>query len=68
MSQIAKNRKQNYCCRIPTFHNVKLSNCKNGTLYKFTDGPGGRPTENLPNSNELAGLHRTVPELRFLVD
>ena len=33
------------------------------TLYKSTDGPPGRPTDNLPNSEGLGDLHRTGPEL-----
>jgi len=31
------------------------------TLYKSTDGPGGRPADNALNTAGLEDLHRTVP-------
>ena len=40
---------------------------KTRTLYKSTDGPAGRPTDNPPNSDRLRDVHRTVPELTVRV-
>jgi len=40
---------------------------KTRTLYKSTDQPAGRPTDNPPNSDGLKDLHRTVPELTVRV-
>jgi len=35
---------------------------KTRTLYKSTDGPAGRPTDNLRNSDGLGDFHQTVSE------
>jgi len=40
---------------------------KTRTLYKSTDGPAGRPADNLPNSDGLGDLHRTSPKLTVRV-
>jgi len=40
---------------------------KTRTLYKSTEGPAGRPADNLPNSDGLGELHRTSPELTVRV-
>jgi len=40
---------------------------KTRTLYKSTDGPTGRPTDNPPKSDGLGGLHLTMPELTVWV-
>ena len=38
---------------------------KRWTLYRSTDGPTGRPTDNPPNSDRLGDFHRTVLNWRF---
>jgi len=40
---------------------------KTRTLYKSTDGPAGRPTDNPPNSDGLGVNNWTVPELMVQV-
>jgi len=40
---------------------------KTRTLYKSTNGPAGRPTDNRPNSDGFGDFHRTVPELTVQV-
>jgi hypothetical protein len=40
---------------------------KTRTLYKSTDGPAGRPTDNPPNPDRLGDLHRTVRKLTVQV-
>jgi hypothetical protein len=37
------------------------------TLYKSTDGPTGRPADNLLNSYKLGDFHRTIPKLTVQV-
>jgi len=39
------------------------SNAKTRTLYKYTDGPTGRPGDNPPNSDGVGDFHQMVPEL-----
>ena len=36
---------------------------KTRTLYKSTDGPGGRPSDNPANSEDLGDSHWSMPEL-----
>jgi len=43
------------------------STAKTGILYKFTDGPTGKPADNPPNSDRLGDFHQTVLELTFRV-
>jgi hypothetical protein len=40
---------------------------KTRTLYKSTDEPTGRPTDNPPNPDRLEDIHPTVPELTLQV-
>jgi len=44
-----------------------FSTAKTRTLYKSTDWPTGRPTDNPTNSDGLGDLHRTRPELTVRV-
>jgi len=54
-------------CYIPNFDNILLSNFKNRSLYESSDGPGGQPAGNLPNSDGLGDLHWTILELTVWV-
>jgi hypothetical protein len=40
---------------------------KTRTLYKSTDGPAGRPADNLPYSDRMGDVHQTMPYLSIPV-
>jgi len=51
--------------RILVIYNNPTANRR--TLYKSTDRPAGRPTDNPPKSDGLGDIHQTVPELMVRV-